>query len=223
MDVKTALARLPPTPIHPLRRIAWWVTSTKELPDPTAAETEVGYRVRPPEKRIRRVATDEQRRIAERLGFRRLGVFRQTTLLVSKIDTEIFANESGVVRLSSGKTFDAFDTYLDDGSCVMTWSRLTVPGGKSVIAETGTGGTGDLAEDLETHRAQVAKRGLTGRTPLELASAEDYAAITKHYFLHELPLALATRYAMMLLFVIALGAFVVVRIAMAIFGANAAC
>jgi hypothetical protein len=223
MDVKTALARLPPTRIHPLRRIVWAVISTKELPDPIARETEVGYRVRQPDAPTRRIASEEQRRTAERLGFRRLGVFRQTTLLFSRVDTEVFVDDDSVARLSSSKTFDVFDTYLDDGSCVMTWTRLSTPGGKRVVAETGEIGTGDLEQDLQLHRARVAKRGVAGRTPLKMTGADDYAAMAKHYMLREIPLSIAMRYAMMLFFMIALGVFVAARVAMALFGRASGC
>ena len=66
------------------------------------------------------VADEARRRAAEQLSCRRIGAFRQRTLVVNSIDCESFLDRDGIVRLSLGRKLEAFDTYFDDGS----WSRL---------------------------------------------------------------------------------------------------
>lgn len=220
MDVATAMGRLEGTSIHPLRRIASWATRATLLPEPEASEAAGSYRRAAPAPAARVVADEARRRAAEQLSFRRIGAFRQRTLVVNSIDCESFLDPEGTVRLSLGRKLEAFDTYFDDGSYTMTWSRLpgevVLPSQRAAIAKTGRIGTGELADDLALHRARVAELVGTGLTPLRMGGVDDYLKLERHFVLRHMPLASAINLTLGLFFFVAIGGIVVVRIMMTV-------
>ena len=114
---------------------------------------------------------------------------------------------------------EVFDTYFDDGSCTMTWIWLptaVLPSQRAEFAKLGRIGTGDLAGDLALHRARVAELVATGLTPLTMEGVDDYLRLERHYVLREIPLKIATTYALGFFCFIAIGGMVVARIVLAI-------
>ena len=169
MDVRTALAALPEKPVHPARRIVAWMARGSVLEEPLAPETTSDYRRPAPRPSGERIALESRRGLFEKLRFERVGIFR-TRILLNTIDSEIFVDDTTTVRLTVGrtfgKTFEAFDTYFDDGSCLMTWVQTPALTAKAIIDDTGSTGTGDFARDLLAHRTAVAVRTATRRTVL---------------------------------------------------------
>lgn len=215
MDVRTALAALPEKRIHPARRIAAWMARFSILDEPPTSETTSDYRKPASRPATRRIASDSRHALVAKLRFDRVGILR-IRILLSTIDSELFVDDTETVRLtvgrSVGKTFEAFDTYFDDGSCLMTWIATPALAAKKFTDDMGHTGTGDFARDLLAHRTAVAVRSATGGTALRLADLDSHIAVGQHYMLHEIPLSLAWRYVLSLVLVSAFALATLVKI-----------
>jgi hypothetical protein len=219
MDARTALAALPERPVHPARRVAAWLARTSLLDEPQAPDPTSDYRSAAPHPVVTHIASESRRVLVQKLAFERLGILR-LQVLFARIDSEIVVDDTATVRLtvgkSGGKTFEAFDTYFDDGFCLMTWVQTPALTARKVIDDTGRTGTGDLARDLLAHRTAVAQRTSTGHTALHFANVEAHLALSRHYMLHEMPLSLAWRYVLSLIVVVTFGVMIVVKLVMVV-------
>lgn len=190
------------------------------LADPPSPETTSDYRNAAARPTGKRIAPESLRVVAEKLAFERVGILRLRILLVSTVDSEVFVDDTATVRLSVGttfgKTFEAFDTYFDDGSCLMTWVQTPALTAQQIIDDTGRTGTGDFARDLLAHRTAVAVRTAAGLTALRIADVDAHLAIGEHYMLREIPLGLAWRYVLTLLVFVTLGAMGLAKILTAV-------
>jgi hypothetical protein len=207
VDAREALAKLDPNPNHILRRLASLVARQSVFRDGPARDPSGGYRqpASPKPTKEHAVAGPGRRRAAELLGFTRLGAVRTGVLFLPGVEGDVFTDADATVTLSMGPRLEAFCTYFDDGACVMTWSQLPTSGprnqtsvaSRKAIASTGETGTGDLADDLVVHQAAVARRVMTGRTPLRIHNIDVYGELAAHYLRREVPLSIARVYVFM--------------------------
>lgn len=135
------------------------------------------------------LASPEVLEHASALGLRFVGVYAYLGLF-SWIPREGWVSEDGAVRLSARRGVAAglegmmssyyLSTTFEDGTVLLTWAKSPPPLPSTTRTES-LGGKGDLAADLATHRAAIARRAPDAPPPVHVVSADDCVALSRYY------------------------------------------
>ena len=170
-----------------------------------------------------RITGKEVMRVAERLGFRFLGVYTMMGLVpYVRPRRERWVDPTGVVVMSARRgsahgpveatmSMYLLSTLFDDGTAVTTWGKsVHVPSGPRTIER---GGTGELDFDYASHLEAVREMCKKGKKALTVSDLATTLALANYYerFLRpeSITSIMTTRF--MLLALIVFGIWQVVR------------
>lgn len=186
VSVETALAKLP-RPGGLLRALSVFVVRYRIVSRATASEA-AGYRSAPATEQGTLAKPDVLAQ-ASASGLRFVGTyaFRGFT---GWIPREGWVSEDGAVRLSARRahatglegTMSAYylSTTFADGTALLTWAKSPPPIATTPTSES-IGGTGDLAVDLATHRAALARRAPDAAPAIPAVTVDDCVALSMYY------------------------------------------
>jgi hypothetical protein len=212
-----ALAEFREWPVHPVRRIMGWLIRgrVREWSDPDATG-EVPYRealARSDEPKLADAAISTQ---AAALGLRYVGVAEERSLF-NRIRKDVWLDAERTLQLHSRHRLLAdhaprsvyhFSTYFQDGSCMLTWSHPPQTPSDDRLASRA--GSGELARDLEDHRAAVAGWAeQRGTQPLVVDGPDAVAGLLDHYYRYVVPKSMAVSYLIGLLLLLLIASWVV--------------
>ena len=135
------------------------------------------------------LASPEVLEHASALGLRFVGVYAFFGAF-SWIPREGWVSDDGAVRLSARRSVAGgvegqmspyyLSTTFEDGSALLTWARSPSPLASTSRVQS-LGGTGNLTDDLATHRAAIERRAPDAPRPVHVASVDDCVALSRYF------------------------------------------